>query len=112
MWGSLRPTSPSYLEFPILSVGRVWIFSCQELHIKRLGKTSVLKGLANKYFNCFLQVLAFREQKLEALKLQAAIAAKQQEEEEEQLRAAEEKERKRRDHQHKQVRHLTTVTYY
>jgi len=52
-------------------------------------------------------VLAFREQKLEALKLQAAIAAQEQEEEEEQLRAAEEKERKRRDMQHKQVRHLT-----
>ena len=54
-----------------------------------------------------LEVLAFREQKLEALKLQAAIAAQQQEEEEEQLRAAEEKEKKRRDMQHKQVRHLT-----
>ncbi|KAJ7391764.1 hypothetical protein OS493_016051 [Desmophyllum pertusum] len=48
-------------------------------------------------------VLAFREQKLEALKLQAVIAAKQQEEEEEELRAAEEKERKRRDQEHKQV---------
>ena len=52
-------------------------------------------------------MLAFREQKLEALMLQAAIAAQQQEEEEEQLRAAEEKERKHRDMQHKQVRHLT-----
>ena len=50
-----------------------------------------------------LQVLAFREQKLEALKLQAAIAAKQQEEEEEQLRAAEERERKLRDKKHRQV---------
>ena len=49
------------------------------------------------------QVLAFREEKLEALKLQAVIAAKQQEEEEQELRAAEERERKRRDHQHKQV---------
>lgn len=47
------------------------------------------------------QVLAFREQKLEALKLQAAIAAKQQEEEEEQLRAAEERERKLRDKKHR-----------
>lgn len=53
-----------------------------------------------------LEVLAFREQKLEALKLQAAIAAQQQEEEEEKLQAAEEKERKHRDMQHKQVRHL------
>ena len=50
-----------------------------------------------------LQVLAFREEKLEALKLQAAIAAKEQEEEENRLRAAEEKERKRRDIQQKQV---------
>ena len=49
------------------------------------------------------QVLAFREQKLEALKLQAAIAAKQQEEKEEQLRAAEERERKLRDKKHRQV---------
>lgn len=49
------------------------------------------------------QVLAFREQKLEALKLQAAIAEKQQEEEEEQLRAAEERERKLRDKKHRQV---------
>lgn len=49
------------------------------------------------------KVLAFREQKLEALKLQAAIAAQQQEEEEEKLRAAEEKERKRRDMQHKKI---------
>lgn len=49
------------------------------------------------------KVLAFREQKLEALRLQAAIAAQQQEEEEEQLRAAEEKEKKRRDMQHKQI---------
>ena len=50
-----------------------------------------------------LQVLAFREEKLEALKLQAAIAAKEQEEEENRLRAAEEKERKRRDLQRRQV---------
>ena len=48
-------------------------------------------------------MLAFREQKLEALKLQAAIAAKQQEEAEREIRAAEEKEQKRRDHQRKQV---------
>lgn len=48
-------------------------------------------------------MLAFREQKLEALKLQTIIAAKQQEQEEQALRAAEERERKRRDHQHKQV---------
>ena len=58
----------------------------------------------NFFLSFYLKVLAFREQKLEALKLQAAIAAQQQEEEEEQLRAAEEKERKRRDMQHKQVR--------
>ena len=50
-----------------------------------------------------LQVLAFREEKLEALKLQAAIAAKEQEVEENRLRAAEEKERKRRDLQRRQV---------
>ena len=48
-------------------------------------------------------MLAFREQKLEALKLQTIIAAKQLEQEEQALRAAEERERKRRDHQHKQV---------
>lgn len=51
----------------------------------------------------YKKVLAFREEKLEALKLQAVIAAKQQEEEEQELRAAEERERKRRDHQHKQI---------
>lgn len=51
----------------------------------------------------YKKVLAFREQKLEALKLQAAIAAKQQEEEEEQLRAAEERERKLRDKKHRQI---------
>ena len=68
-------------------------------------KLVVLKIIVRKLFLSFyLEVLAFREQKLEALKLQAAIAAQQQEEEEEQLRAAEEKERKRRDMQHKQVR--------
>ena len=50
-----------------------------------------------------LQVLAFREEKLEALKLQAAIAAKEQEEEENRLRVAEEKERKHRDLQRRQV---------
>lgn len=48
-------------------------------------------------------MLAFREQKLEVLKLQAVIAAKQQEEEERELRAAEEREQKRRAQQHKQV---------
>lgn len=51
----------------------------------------------------YKKVLAFREQKLEALKLQTIIAAKQQEQEEQALRAAEERERKRRDHQHKQI---------
>lgn len=65
----------------------------------------VLKIIVSKlfFYLFYLKVLAFREQKLEALKLQAAIAAQKQEEEEEQLRAAEEKERKRRDMQHKQV---------
>ena len=48
-------------------------------------------------------MLAFCEQKLEALKLQAAIAAKEQEKEEKELRAAEAREQKRRDLQQKQV---------
>ena len=52
----------------------------------------------------FFQVLQFREQKLEALRLQSAIAAKQQEEEEWRLQVAEEKERRRRDLQNQKVR--------
>lgn len=51
----------------------------------------------------YKKVLAFREQKLEVLKLQAVIVAKQQEEEERELRAAEEREQKHRAQQHKQI---------
>lgn len=49
------------------------------------------------YKCAILQVLAFREKKLEALKLQAAIAFRQQKEEEEMAKAAEEKEKQRRE---------------
>lgn len=45
----------------------------------------------------FHQVLAFREQKLEALQLQAAITARQAEKENEQLKAAQLKEKHRRE---------------
>lgn len=80
--------------------GKMYIGINWQSDIKACGIENQCKQFSS------LEVLAFREQKLEALKLQAAIAAQQQEEEEEKLRAAEEKERKRRDMQHKQVRHL------
>lgn len=79
------------------------------MHVKKeretqfIGNILLLFPTVSKSVLNFFQVLAFREQKLEALKLQAVIAAKQQVEEEEQLRAAEERERKCRDKKHRQV---------
>ncbi|XP_029207917.2 coiled-coil domain-containing protein 148-like [Acropora millepora] len=66
-------------------------------------KAKTRKKQENICQDLYKKVLAFREEKLEALKLQAAIAAKEQEEEEHRLRAAEEKERKRRDLQRRQI---------
>lgn len=66
-------------------------------------KAKTRKKQENICQDLYKKVLAFREEKLEALKLQAAIAAKEQEEEENRLRAAEEKERKRRDLQRRQI---------
>jgi len=66
-------------------------------------KAKTRKKQENICHELYKKVLAFREQKLEALKLQAAIAAKQQEEAEREIRTAEEKEQKRRDHQRKQI---------
>lgn len=66
-------------------------------------KAKTRKKQENICQDLYKKVLAFREEKLEALKLQAAIAAKMQEEEENRLRAAEEKERKRRDLQRRQI---------
>jgi hypothetical protein len=51
-------------------------------------------------------VLAFREQKFEALQLQSAIAARQEEEEKALLQAAQVKERQRRDKIKDKVLHV------
>lgn len=66
-------------------------------------KAKTRKKQENICQDLYKKVLAFREEKFEALKLQAVIAAKEQEEEQIRLRVAEEKERKRRDLQRRQI---------
>lgn len=74
------------------------------LYEEAAEKAKTRKKQENICQELYNKVLAFREQKLEALKLQAAIAAKEQEKEEKELRAAEAREQKRRDLQQKQIK--------
>ncbi|KXJ15267.1 coiled-coil domain-containing protein 148 [Exaiptasia diaphana] len=68
-----------------------------DAHEEHLQKKLVKQQQEKICHELYAKVLAFREQKLEALQLQAAITARQAEKEKEQLKAAQLKEKHRRE---------------